>query len=242
MRTHVFSLILILFSMGALAQHNSSIVKTKRLSMNETPDSLTPGAYHYAGYNFSRYFSSFCAFTFEKTFERRRGFQLEMAYKPNTPSPSLPSRYAWFPANTSRKASFIWSGKLSYRYYLRAGKQSFFYIGPYFRFDYLGAKNVLIYDCYGSEYPAYIFSRSTRLFIGGISAGSRSANKRNPFYFGISIGGGFYDDHNQIIQLKPLDYEDPHLDYNYGDNGFVPDVTFDLGFTIKFRKRAMFGR
>jgi len=241
MKPLVFSLIVLLFSFGTVAQNNSNGT-IKRLRMNETPDSLTPGAYHFAGWNFSRGVSTFFAFPFEYTFNRQTGIQFELAFKPAESDPQLPNRYSFIPPSTSRKASFIWSGKLSYHHYSRAGKHSFFYVGPYFRFDYLDAKNVLIYDCYGSEYPAYTFSRNTRLFIGGISVGSRSFNKRNPFYFGISIGGGIYDDYHQIVQLKPLDYEDPHLDYKYGDNGFVPDVTFDLGFAIKFRKRAMFGK
>jgi hypothetical protein len=134
----------------------------------------------------------------------------------------------------------MYSGKLSYRYYTRAGKHSFFYVGPYFRFDYLGAKNVLIYDCYESDYPAYIFTRSTRLFRGGASLGYRYVYKRFSFYTGIGFGGGFYDDSHSIVQLMHLETEDPRLDYPYVLNKPVADFTIDAGFAFGFRKRTMF--
>lgn len=236
------SLVLCLLSTASVAQNIDGAETRKRLSIKNTPDSLTPGARHYFGWNFSRAFSLFHAFNFEFTTSRSTGANLEIAYKPAIRNPSLPSRYALLPPSTSRQVSSIISGKLSFHKYLRAGQHSFLYIGPYFRFDYLEAKNVLIWDSYGGTYPAYIFTRFTRLYKTGISFGDRIVVKGFSFFWGMSAGIGFFSDNHNIVQLEHIDYEDPTLDYPYSNNYPVPDFTVNVGFAFGFRKRAMFER
>ncbi|MPM85872.1 hypothetical protein SDC9_132955 [bioreactor metagenome] len=236
------SLVICLLSTASVAQNVDGAETRKRPSIKNTPDSLTPGARHYLGWNFGRVFSSFHAFNFEFTTSRSTGVNLEIAYKPAIRIPSLPGRYAWFPPSTSRQASSIISGKLSFQSYLRAGQHSFLYVGPYFRFDYLEAENVLIWDSYDGSYPAYIFTRFTRLYKAGISVGSRNISKGFSFFWGMSAGFGFYSDNHNIVQLEHIDSEDPTLDYPYSYNYPVPDFTVNVGFAFGFRKRAMFER
>jgi len=239
MKLIVFSLSLFLFSAGAFAQSISD-ASLKRLSLKETPDSLTPAAYHYVGWNFSRAICNVHGLSFEYTFNRRFGIQLELGYKPSVVYAALPDRYDLIPYCTTRKASVMYSGKLSHHYYTRVGKRSFLYAGPYFRFDYLDAKNVLIYDCYGNDYPAYIFTRSTRLFRGGATVGVRYISKRFSFFAGVGFGGGFLDDSHHIVQLTHIEYEDPKIDYRYLVNKPISDLTIDMGFAFGISKRAMF--
>lgn len=238
MKLFVISVVLFLLALGSVAQDKSPNDIHKRLPMKETPDSLTPGAHHFIGWNFTRLFSTMWAFSFEYTTDRSNSLSLELAYKPAFENIHMSSRYSFFPRNVSRDVSEILSGKLLFRHYTRAGKNSFIYFGPYFRFDYLEANNAIIKDVYGSD--TYNLTRSTRLFKAGLSLGSRNIYKGFSFFRGVSFGAGIYDDNVTIIQLHPIYYEEHTIDYPYNHGYPVPDVTIDMGFAFGFRKRAMF--
>lgn len=240
MKLCVISVVLFLLAMGAAAQDKSPNDIQKRLPMKETPDSLTPGARHFIGWNFSRFFSTMWAFSFEYTTDRCNSLNLELAYKPALDNIHMSSRYSFFPRNVSRSASEIWSGKLSFRQYTRAGQNSFIYFGPYFRFDYLKANNAIIKDINGSD--TYDLTRSTRLFKAGFSLGSRNIFDGFSFFWGVSVGAGIYDDDVTIIQLHPIDDEEHTIDYPYDQSYPVPDFTIDMGFAFGCRKPAMFGK
>lgn len=224
------------------AQQSDTQQTLKRIPLSHAPDSLTPGAYHYAGFHFGRMMSGIFAFQLEYLPGRAGGISLEFGYKPPVMHPQLPNRYQMITRNVSRIASHLWTGTLAYRQYARAGKRSFIYIGPYFRFDYLEARNVLIHDCYDNDYPAYLFNRSTRIYKTGVQFGFRFDQHRLPFTLGLNLGVGQCNDANDIVQLKHLEYEDPVLTYRFYDGYIMPDVSFDLVFSFHFKKTKMFGR
>jgi len=239
MKLCAISMVLLLLAIGSEAQEKSPNDIHKLLPMKETPDSLTPGARHYIGWNFSRLFSTMWAFSFEYTTDRSNSLSLELAYKPALKNIHMSSRYSFFPRNVSRSASEILSGKLSFRHYTRAVQNSFIYFGSYFRFDYLEANNAVIKDVYGSD--TYVLTRSTRLFKAGFSLGSRNIYKGFSFFRGVSFGAGIYDDNVTIIQLHSIYYEEQTINYPYNQGYPVPDVTIDMGFAFGIRKPAMFG-
>lgn len=214
----------------------SSYAQSQRVSIRETPDSLTPAGFNWFGISFSRVFGGFFAISYEYNWKKRNGICFEAAIKSSLNEYRMPSRYSFRYDNSFRALSTIYSGRLMYRYYMRAGRKSFCYFNNYFRFDNLYANNKLIISPEDDDW--YLLSRKTNQLVAGFGFGFFNPGKRISIKYGVSFGAGMYR-HSQTMQELSHNYYDnlePSCDRYHTGTGVAWDLTLDFVFLFGIKK------